>query len=147
MRYYIYSLSVASISQSNCSCEDSLKTKRWKQAELDTYSDLNWRRSLVLKLRSRVMAWFAYLDCRGWRSGLLWRHNCPHMTAWKLIGSICTTRAIQIARRVRRNWVKKLWQSLQLSHSRNSYWYCSHAQLIIYTCMWLINTCLASVFA
>ena len=26
-------------------------------------------RHLVLKLRSRVMAFFAYFDCRGWRSG------------------------------------------------------------------------------
>ena len=64
--------------------------KQATQAELVIYSDLNWR-SLVLKLRSRVMAWFAYLDCRGWRSGLYWRQNCPHLTAWRLVGSICTT--------------------------------------------------------
>ena len=64
--------------------------KQATQAELVIYSDLNWR-SLVLKLRSRVMAWFAYLDCRGWRSGLYWRQNCPHLTAWRLVASICTT--------------------------------------------------------
>ena len=44
----------------------------------------------------------------------------------------------RIAWRVQRNRAKKLWQSLQLSHSR-TYWYCSHAQLI--------KICLASVFA
>ena len=64
--------------------------KQATQAELVIYSDLNWR-SLVLKLRSQVMAWFAYPDCRGWRSGLYWRQNCPHLTAWRLVGSICTT--------------------------------------------------------
>ena len=79
--------------------------KQATQAELVIYSDLNWR-SLVLKLRSRVMAWFAYLDCRGWRSGLYWRQNCPHLTAWRLVASICT-----IARRVRRNCAKKLWST------------------------------------
>ena len=34
------------------------------------------------------MVWFAYLDCCGWLSGLYWRQKCPHLTAWKLVGSI-----------------------------------------------------------
>ena len=60
------SLSFTSISRR------SLKTKRWNLC-----SDLILR-SLVLKLRSWVMAWFTYLDCRGWRSGLYWRQNRPN---------------------------------------------------------------------
>ena len=53
-----------------------------KQVELDVISLLKlWK--FHRKPRSRVTC------C--WRSGLLLRQNCPHMTAWQLIGSICTT--------------------------------------------------------
>ena len=78
------------------------------------------------------MAWFAYLDCRGWRSRLYWRQNC--LTHDCLEACRFDLYYSEIAQWVRRNCYSKAaislyWQSHPADH---------------YT-MWLINICLASV--
>ena len=46
------------------------------------------RATLVCISNLRVMACiFAHLDCRGWRSELFLRQNCPQLTAWQFVGS------------------------------------------------------------
>ena len=100
-------------------------------ADIDVCSNLHWQ-NFCSKVSSWVMAWFAYLDSRGWRSGLLWRQNCPHVTAWQLVGSICTTDSAAGHLRQKAMMAKPTAISLAC-------WYCCHAQLI--------NSCLASVFA
>ena len=110
---------------------------RWKLLKLaihaeDVCSNLHWQ-NFCSKVSS-WMAWFAYLDSR-WRSGLLWRQNCPHVT-WQLVGSICTTDTGEIAPK-----------SLMAKPTAISLacWYCCHAQLINSCLLLCLHKCLHSL--
>ena len=59
---------------------------------------------------------------RGWRSGLYWRQNFPHLTAWKLVGSICTTDSTAGPEKLRQ---KAMSKSTAISLVC---WYCSPAR-------------------
>ena len=45
------------------------------------------------------------------------RHNCPGMTAWKLIGSICTTNSAACPEKLRQKAMAKS-TAILLQHSR-----------------------------
>ena len=90
------------------------------------------------------MAWFAYLACRGWRSGLYWRQNFPHLAAWKLVGSICTTDSASGREKLHQKAMAKVYSYLTVKH-----WYCQSASLhhvVQLTSAWLLclHNCMAA---
>ena len=97
-RYTQHTVIVLSVSQSVClsftSISRRLKTKRQNQQHkcqnsIFTCSDLIefGSKASDREVNADLLTVFAI----AWRSGLLCRQNCPQLTAWQLIGSICAT--------------------------------------------------------